>query len=661
MGRTSLPGFEKGSPVTYTRRWRCVKAAARYAISVAVLLQLVSSPRAARAAEPPPDQSVFLSQIIISGNEQVSTGDLKARMRTREPSMFSIFSRPRLNRGQIERDVVQLEAYYHSIGFPEARVRLDHVQYLEKDRFANVYIVVDEGRATRVATVSFVGDLLMEESRLREGLLLEPGAPYNSSLLATDIYRIKGKYFDRGYLGVAVADSVFIENYRVHIRFEIEPGTQLKVGALTIEGNRLVRRGVIEKEIEVKSGEICRFNKLLKTQRNLFETGLFTVVDVIPENIDPIERTVDIRIRVRERKGSWIEGGFGVGNVLGSRVFAEWGTRNLAGTGRTLRLKAQYAFDLFEGNEVDVDKFDVTSTFYRYDAVFQQRRFLGIKLGIGLNGYIERDATVPDLEVRTIGYAIGFNHDFGRQSEVLSGLSFEDIRRRPSGLPEERSRSHKFGVTVSRDLRDFLLDPHRGEYRVLSSEVAGGLLGGDNDYYKFTGNYQRYRGLGGRSVLAWRARVGYSGVYGRSETVPVESRYFLGGANSVRGYQDAALGPREVDATGTDRVLGGEFLLLANVEARFPLPLLARWNFSGAVFLDGGNVWGSIADVSGSDFNLTSSAADTRPGDVRYGIGAGIRYNTPVGPIRLDYGYPLKPDLYSDPGGTWYLSLGQIF
>ncbi len=662
MGRTSLPVFESGSLVNYTRHPRAVKAVARAFLTAVLAACAILTTGAAPATDPPgPGETVFLSRIFITGNEHVPDGELRARMRTREPSMFSIFSRPKLNLGQVERDVVQLEAYYHSMGFPEARVRLDRVEYVENNRFANVHIVIEEGEATRVASVSFAGDLLMETAVLRQGLLLEPGAPYNPSLLATDIYRIKGKYFDHGYLGVGVSDSVRIDNHRVHILFSIQPGTQLRVGGITIEGNRLVRRGVIEKEIELKPGDVCRFNRVLKTQRNLFETGLFTVVDVVPENIDPIDRTVDIRIRVRERKGSWIEAGFGVGNLLGSRVFSEWGTRNLAGTGKTLRVKAQYAFDLFEGNKFDIDKFDLTNTFHRYDIVFQQRRFLGIRLGIGLNGFVERDATVPDLEVRRIGYSIGFTHDFGRNSEVLSSLSFEEITRKPSGLPEEKSRSHSYGLAVSRDTRDFLLDPHRGEYRVLSGEIAGGILGGDNDFYKFTGGYQRYRSLGGKRVLAWRGRAGYARAYGRSDAVPVESRYFLGGANSVRGYDEASLGPRFRDGAGNQRVAGGEILLLANLEARFPLPLISRWNFSGAVFLDAGNVWADVSDVSASDFALSSDRNETGSDDFRYGLGAGIRYNTPVGPIRVDYGYPLKPDLFTDTGGTWYFSLGQMF
>jgi outer membrane protein assembly factor BamA len=409
---------------------------------------------------------------------------------------------------------------------------------------------------------------------------------------------------------------------------------------------------------------VCRYNKVMETERNLFETGLFSVVDVSPEHVDTLNNVVDIRVRVRERKESWVEAGFGVGNVLGSRVFAEWGTRNLAGSGRTLRLKATYAFDLFRGDEIDPNKFHVTNNYYRYDAIYQQRRIFGLKLPTGLNGYKEWDATVPNLVVNTLGLAVSVSHEygrlreFGRENQLVGSFSVEDITRDEANKPEERSRSNILGSSVSRDTRDFVLNPSVGEYRVLSGQVAGGILGGENDFYTMEATYQRYHGVRTRSVLAWRARAGYADNYGRSDAVPVENRYFLGGSNSVRGYDESGLGPR--DASGN--VTGGTFLLLANVELRYPLPLLARWNFSGAAFLDSGNVWENVNQVSAGDFNPTSNIDETTPEDYRYGVGLGIRYNTPIGPIRLDWGYPLKPDHFNgNENGIWYLSLGQIF
>jgi len=660
MGRTLLVLAAHGPIDGYTRRARGVKVRAPWpAVALALAWSVVGA--VAVLAQEPAEPSVFLNRIILVGNSSVSTSELRARMRTKEPSSLNFIRRPKLDRVQIDRDIAQLQAYYHAIGYPDATVRLERIDYLENNRFADVVIRIVEGEPIRVREVLFSGRLLIDDKELREGLLLQPGAAFNSSLLSTDVYRIKGKYFDRGYFGVSVRDSIRTDERRVTIYFAIDPGPQLHVGKVSIEGNNLVKLGVLEDEVTFKPGEVCRYGELIKTQRNLFETGLFTQVDVLPENLDPVARTVDVRIKVRERKSSWVEVGFGVGNVLGSRVFGEWGTRNFLGTGRTVRFKAQYAFDLFEGDEFDVNQFRINTTFYRYDAVYSQRRLFGIKLGFGVNAYVENDATVPDIEVKTVGTAVGVSHDFSEFTKAIATFSVENIRRREYTLPEVKSTSHILGSALSRDTRDFILNPRSGEYRYVSADVAGGVLGGDNEFYTATGNYQRYHAVRMGSVLAWRVRVGFADAYGSSPEVPVENRFFLGGGNSVRGYGESSLGPRYIDQGGVLRVNGGDFMMLANVEVRFPFPLLGKWNFGGAFFLDSGNVWASASDVQAGDFRLYSKSAETTFDDYRYGVGFGIRYNTPIGPIRLDYGYPTKPDTDTDVHGSFYFSLGQIF
>ncbi len=670
MGRTTSAVMAIGirSLVRYTARRRGVKArplASVVLIAATATLLLAQSALAQIEDPPSEDRVVFVNRIDIVGNDNVSLAELRNRMRTQEPSFFSILRKPKFELAVLERDVAQLQAYYHAIGYPDATVKIERVEYLENDRFADITIRVVEGQPIRVSSVAFSGNLVIADKELRNGLLLAPGKPFNSSLLRTDVYTLRNKYFNLGYLGVAIVDSVYERGREVDIRFDIDPGERLNVGKISIDGNQDVHTSVIEAELEVRPGDVCRFEKVVKTQRNLFETGLFNVVDVLPDSIDVAARTVDIRIRVRERKSSWIETGFGVGNVLGSRIFAEWGTRNLWGTGRTLRFKAQYAFDLFEGSDIDVDKFRVDNVYYRYDAIYQQRRVFGIKLNGSINAYIEDDRTVPDLEVKTVGTSFGVTHnfgkprpDFGYDSQLSATFSIEDIRRREKDLPEDRSRSNVLGASLSRDTRDFVLNPLRGQYRVVAPSIAGGILGGDNDFYLLSATQQMYHPAGG-SVFAWRFRVGYGNAYGRSDAVPREDRYYLGGGNSVRGYGESALGPRGGEDGKT--VEGGEFMMLANVEIRYPLPYFGKWNFAGTFFLDGGNVWGTISDVSAEDFKLTSDRDQTESDDFRYGIGMGLRYNTPIGPIRVDWGYPLKPDSFTDPKGTFYFSLGQIF
>lgn len=611
--------------------------------------------------------SPFVNRIHITGNSEISTKELKKQMRTKEPSFFAVFNKPRFSRVFLRRDLAHLEGYYHAIGFFDARVLLDRVEYSDDGRYVDVYIEINEGRPTVVKSVSFSEGALIADKELRKGLLLEEDDPYNASLLATDVHTVKGKYFNRGYLGVAVYDSVRITGYDVQIHYRIDPGTQIRIASIKITGNETVKSHVVDKELTIKTGEICRLDKILETKRNLYETGLFTVVEVTPVNLDPLERTVDLSVRLRERKPAYVEFGFGVGNIVGSRVLGEWGTRNLYGTGRTLRFRVEYAYDLFGGEQIDFGNLQLRNIYYRYDVFFQQRRFFGTKLNTGIDMFLERDATVKDIVIRTLGGAIGASRRFGRNTEVLSGFTIEEIERQVTVRDSvgnalrdsvEESSSHIIGVSASHDMRDFVLNPQTGRYQIIRAQIGGGILGGKNDFYTATVSFQRYSQLEPGLVFAWRLRVGYGDSYGRSTNVPLENRYYLGGGNSVRGYNENVLGPRDPN---TGLAVGGEFLLLANVELRFQLPYISRWHFSGALFLDSGNVWRNIDEVQGSDFRLTAPPEDVTTADYRYSVGIGLRYNTPIGPVRLDYGWPIKQDNVLDDSGRIHLTLGQIF
>lgn len=640
-----------------------VKALATLALCFALLAPPVRS--AAQAPAPDDDNApdVYVNRIEFIGNDAVSDSRLKDQMRTREPSFFAIFRKPKLDLRQLDSDVGHLQGYYHSIGYFEATVKLDHIVYSQDRRFADIYIRVDEGRPTTIRSVKFNAGTLLEPRELRKGLLLKEGEPYNASLLDTDVYTIKEKYFNRGYLGVAVVDSVDIEGQRVDIRYRIEPGTQIHVRRIDISGNTSVADKVIRKEITFKPGEVCKLEKLIETQRNLFETGLFNVVDIEPENLDPLERTVDISISVRERKPAYIEVGFGVGNILGSRVLGEFGTRNLFGTGRTLRLKTEYAYDLFEGDQVDFGRLQFVNTYYRYDAELHQRRVFGTKQLVSLSGFYERDATVAEIDVKTLGVSISTTRRMATHTDLIVGLTNERIQRKAFGEPRETSTSRIASTNISHDTRDFILNPRTGGYRVLRVEGAGGILGGDNDFYTTSASVQRYHRLSGRTVFAWRLRGGYADAFGKSSDtgVPIENRFFAGGGNSIRGYEENSVGPRAIHESEAPVPVGGRVLLLGNVELRYPIPLLSKINVSGALFVDGGNVWTALESMKPRDFRPWAKEDEVAQQDVRYSVGLGLRYNTPVGPIRVDFGVPVKRDDHTDPGGRFHINLGQIF
>lgn len=627
--------------------------------SFAVRNALAQSPEGSGRRHEP-----FINKIIIEGNAFFSDKDLKGQMRTKESTFFSIFHKPRLDVDKLGRDIASLEAYYHASGFLEATVELERIADIPDEPFVNIIIRVTENQPTRVDQITFRGTVI-EENELGKLLLLKPGVPFNPSSLVSDLATMKRRYYEEGFLAVEIQDSVSVNDRRVEIQYRFDPGPVITIGDIEIRGNSETKTSLIEDEVTFESGEVFNLKEVVETQRNLFETGFFTEADVIPGDPDLETRTVDLVIRVRERKSAYIEAGFGVGNILGSRVFGEWGDRNFVGTGRLLRFKVEYSFGLFEpGRFFDFGRTDPRVTYYRYDVEFFQRRVLGLKLGLGLNGFLEKDATVENIVIRTRGGSVGGNRRISRNANVLLGFTQERIERSAPDTVSQ-STSHIVSAGISHDTRDFILDPRTGGYRDLNVGVGGGILGGDNDFYQIRTGVQRYFRWKSSWVFALRARLGYADFYGNSVEVPIEQRFFTGGGNSVRGYDENSLGPRasSTDSDGNPivTVVGGRLLLLGNAEVRFPFPLLAKYNFSGAVFADGGNVWASPGDVRLEHFRFYADRSDVTQEDFRYSIGLGIRYNTPVGPIRLDYGYPLKVEEGWDSGARFHISLGQIF
>jgi outer membrane protein insertion porin family len=662
------PSLHQWSPASRCLTGRFLDTTPR-ALIVAMCVLAVFGGSFAHAQDvelPEKSKEPFIGRIMIRGNVAFSNKDLKRQMMTVEPPFFVIFSKPRLDREKLRRDVAAMQAFYRANGYLEAEVRLEKLELVENGAFVDIIIGVDEGEPTRVESVSFEGTGPVTSDRLSKNLRLKQGVPFNPTLVNADIYTMKRQYFEQGYLGVEIEDSVVVEGKVVRLHYEVDPGPVVTIRRIAITGNRLTKDHIIERELAFEEGEVFRLSKAIETQRNLFETGLFTEAEILPENLDVRTRTVDVTVRVRERKSAYFEFGFGVGNVLGSRITGEWGDRNLFGRGRKLVFKAEYSFDIFEGGVVDFSRIDPRVKYYRYDAEFGQRRVFGSKLGVGVNGYIEKDATVEAIIIRTRGLAVGGGLHVSPRTDAAVRLSDERIEREAPDVGSEKSHSRLISSTLSHDTRDFILDPRRGGYRDLRLELAGGILGGDNDFYTLNTSLQKYWPKTRNSALAVRARIGYADAYGASKNagVPVENRYFTGGGNSVRGFEENSLGPTDLTPTASGEpapvVVGGRFLLVGNVELRFPVPYFWRYRFSGAVFADAGNVWRSLQSVDLGDFRLVAPRDEVTDRDFRYSLGVGLRYNTPVGPIRLDFAAPIKKD-ETDKFGRFHLSLGQIF
>ena len=600
-----------------------------------------------------------VKKIEILGNRSFDDGMLKKRMRTKAPRFYHIIKKPKFRNDFLRRDIEAIKSFYRVNGFFEAEAWVEFVERDEDNNSVQIRIMVNEGPQTVIGSLGFSGQELVSVRTLMKGLKLSEGAPYNPNLLDVDKYTLFNKFFERGYLGTKITYDVKVDSTLADISWEISPGEPYRIDGIGLSGNRTVADGLIRRELTIENGEYFKLKDVLESKQNLYDTGYFNSVEIEPVELDIAKNDVDLSIQVRERKMGYIETGLGVGNVHGNRLFLEWGKRNLIGRGYALNLKTEYAFSLFPENDYDLSEMEFNERFIRHEGELRVPHILSTWNTFAIGAFYERDATVQPLVVRTTSAIASLSRRITRQTSILFSYAFEQIRREEVEDERERSRRRSLDLAYTRDTRDFYFNPRRGRYINAKAGFSGGFLGGEDHFYSFVASYQSYRRLGGGTVFAYRVRGGYAETFGDSEGrgVPFESRFFSGGGNSVRGYRENSLGPQDDEGNP----LGGRVLLLTNVELRFSLPYLARYNFGGALFVDGGNVWSSFEEIEPGQFGLYSERGDTTFRDYRYSAGFGIRYNTPIGPIRLDMGFPLKKTEDIDRDYLLHISLGQIF
>ncbi len=656
----------------------------------------------------------LLYRIHVTGNKTFASDDLKGILKIREPRWFHPLMiiglsdrKARYQPHLLEVELKLLERYYHQRGFHQVAVMLDSVGVDPEERGDLIHISIAEGPRTYLSDVRFDGETRLDAEDLVKGLRYAPGvsAPADLNDLGPDIYLMRTRFWELGHLDAAIVPTMTILNTDAADRndallvYDIDAGPAYVIGAITVEGQQQSRTELIDRELRVREGGLFRWSDVERSQRQLLETALFRDVSFIPTNIDTLTGTADLLVQVVERSPAFFEFGFGVGSRERIRLLAAWGHNNLFGTGQRLRLRSRNYLNYEDVQRLSTGDVDPELN-YRYDILHTNPRMLGrFRLDTTLFLALETRGE-SGLNLETQGFSLGTRFQGGPRVINTVELRVEEVdpNLHPDAKPALRdayetsqlrsSDTRSMGWTFYEEGRNNPLRPSRGNLRTVQLEVGGGPLGGDNSFVKIAAGLHGYQRtiLGG--VLAWRVSVGAVRPYGGSldrgaDGVPYQERFFAGGVSTVRGYLERSLGPQVSEAIRDSLQLasdvplsdqparGGNYMLLTNAEWRFPMPVLSRWKVSGVAFVDGGNVWERAEDIQLRGFRWRSyprapeDESATKLWDYRYSVGGGVRIDTPVGPVRLDLGFPLKrarlSDTETEAKTIYHFSLGFPF
>lgn len=610
-----------------------------------------------------PGEKFKLDAVTFTGNKQVPAKDLQNVIATSTSGGFhsfmaTLFRRPAgVTRAQLSADRDALESYYRLHGFSEAAVATPVVNTNAAKGTMSVEFPITEGPQTIVKAVRIEGNEQVPSRDLPKPTLKTNG-PLDPQALRTDLLALESFYANRGNAEVQITPrpDLSADKTSATITYVIAEGPKIKVGDVVVRGNTYTKTGVILRKSGIDTGDPFSYIQILEAQRSLYQLGIFQRVEIQAEQTGTSVSDRNVVIQVEEGKDLTLAGSLGASKQSDQKLSpifsAAIAHRNLFGTGRYLGLEYVKSSarneEFLTYQEPFIGRFNVPAQFTIFHT--KERR---PNATIDQRGASVEVTKVARLQTR---WSIRYEYKIGNcQSGTLCDQAKEHI------LPGvDRSITDidiaSLTPTFFWDRRDDPIDPHKGFFTTALLEYAFPMLHADADFFKQFAQASYYLPVSQRSVFAVSGRVGFIEPRG---TVPFTERFVGGGETSHRAYGLDLLGDActpQPDGTcdGTLILLtdpntgkqspapiGGNSIFISNFEYRFPI----FSSLGGAVFTDIGNVFPTTA----IHFN-----------DLRYGVGGGIRYLSPVGPLRFDIGYKLHRRDYEKPF-AFFVTIGYAF
>ena len=620
-----------------------------------------------------------VDRVVLQGNHQVSEQDLQAALVVKKAHLW-FWSHGSVSEKLAHQSANNLQAGYRDRGYEDAKIT---PQIVPHDSRIDVVFNIQEGPQTLVENVEVVGNdnVPVEQLAGPGGLELHSGAPFSPRKLAEDRNRISASYLNRGFLNVEVKAAVARnpqDPHRVEVTYNVAEHQMVRAGDVIYLGQKQARVALIQKTAKLPTEAPIKRGDLLQAESRLYDLNVFDWSSVGPRRPITDQTEESILVKNHEAKRNEITYGFGFevshrgGNVPSGTVAVPGGPVVGLGSNKIAPSQATFASPLGSVEFIRRNMRGLAETaraslvVSRLDqralTSYAQPHFIGSQWSSLSTLSLERNSENPlfaaslgdvsfqveRLISRKSNTRLQIRYDFNKT--VLSHLLVPQLV-----LPQDLNvHLSTFSGTLLRDTRDKPLDAHRGSFSTLNLGITPTALGSSANFAKLTGQFAYYKQVHS-VVFANSIRLGLVKSFA-SSFVPTSQLYFSGGGSSLRGFPIDEAGPQRIvpfcnvlsHQTGCVNVtvpVGGRELFILNSEVRFPLRINKA--LGGVLFYDGGNVYSAI-----NLNNFVNNYSNT--------IGIGLRYSTPIGPVRIDAGRNLNP-VTGISATQYYITLGQAF
>ncbi len=573
---------------------------------------------------------VFIKEIKFVGNKNFDSDELEDVIESSPKNWLSWLTESGLMKQQmLAQDVARIGSFYNNQGFLEAKVGDPQVD--QEGDWLYITFTIEEGPRYRVGTVSFAGDLIEDKQTLRRLLSIQNEEFINRQVLREDILRITDFYSEKGFAFSDIRPQMnrSTTGARVDVVINIDKGDLVYIQRIAIKGNSRTRDNVIRRELKIGEGGIFNSKALRASTQRLQRLDFFEEVNIVPEPaMDPSK--MNITVNVKEKSTGQFSIGAGYSSVDSVMIMGEISESNFLGRGDRLSLAANLS-----GNS------------NRFNLGYTDPHFRDSQLSVGadlFNWFREYDDYDKDSKGGAIrlGYPI-YKRWRGYGSYSYTDTELSDVSPFASQIILDSmdiniTSAVKFSLV--RDTRDRVSAASRGSENSITVKYAGGILGGDAEFTKLEAFSSWYYPLPWTTVFHFKLAAGqaWENVTGK---LPVYERFYLGGINTIRGFEYAYASP--MDPVTGDRI-GGDKMWYTNIEYVFPL--IAGAGLRGVVFFDAGKVYADDEDWNIDDYSKAT--------------GVELRWMSPMGPLRLVYGYNLDPQDDEDTT-VWDFSIGGSF